>query len=217
MNKHTLDLSDKPYRDGRAKEGRRRQERSRAAILDAATTLFTDKGFHQTTINDIIEDAGISRATMYNNFPSKAHVLTALLDRFIEKLGEVIRPIRTGKGNEVAQLIANVERTVDAFEENKALGRLVVLGPVDAGETEVVVRGFNNSIEQMIVRALRIGIEQGMLRKVDIETGARCILGSVREAILMPLVRGELSAGEAKIHVVNMVDYHLRGLWNVDY
>jgi len=45
--------------------------RSRAAILDAATSLFLRNGYSATTMDDIAEEAGVSKRTVYNNFADK--------------------------------------------------------------------------------------------------------------------------------------------------
>jgi TetR/AcrR family transcriptional repressor of mexJK operon len=45
--------------------------RSRAAVLEAAATLFLRNGFAATTMDDIAETAGVSKRTVYNNFADK--------------------------------------------------------------------------------------------------------------------------------------------------
>ncbi|MBQ6389214.1 MAG: TetR/AcrR family transcriptional regulator [Mogibacterium sp.] len=58
-------------------------------IIDAAWDLFREKGFGDTTINDIIRQAGISKGTFYYYFRSKDNMLDTLaviLDREYEKL-----------------------------------------------------------------------------------------------------------------------------------
>jgi TetR/AcrR family transcriptional repressor of mexJK operon len=45
--------------------------RSRAAVLEAAKTLFLEKGYAGTTMEDIADRAGIARRTVYNNYPDK--------------------------------------------------------------------------------------------------------------------------------------------------
>ena len=40
-------------------------------ILDTASRLFYERGDHTTGINQIIEEAEIARASLYNHFPSK--------------------------------------------------------------------------------------------------------------------------------------------------
>lgn len=65
-----------PQRD-RARDA----ERSRVAILDAAERLFATRGFDATSMSDIGEGAGLSRATPGYFFGSKASLYEAVLDR----------------------------------------------------------------------------------------------------------------------------------------
>ena len=61
----------------------------RARIIDSAWKLFHEKGFGDTTINDIIREADISKGTFYYYFNSKDDLLGTLsevLDREYERL-----------------------------------------------------------------------------------------------------------------------------------
>ncbi|GLC88124.1 TetR/AcrR family transcriptional regulator [Lysinibacillus piscis] len=49
-------------------------------IIQVARELFIEKGFIETSINDIIQAAQISKGTFYNHFPSKTECLIAILD-----------------------------------------------------------------------------------------------------------------------------------------
>src|SRR5947208_3528470 len=56
----------------------------RNQILDAATKVFAEKGFHPTTIKDIARAAGIADGTIYNYFENKTALMLGLLDRMNE-------------------------------------------------------------------------------------------------------------------------------------
>lgn len=56
----------------------------RNQILDAAKTVFADKGFHPTTIKDIAREAGIADGTIYNYFENKTALLLGIFDRMRE-------------------------------------------------------------------------------------------------------------------------------------
>jgi TetR/AcrR family transcriptional regulator, fatty acid metabolism regulator protein len=56
----------------------------RKQILDAATQVFAEKGFHRATIKDIAGKAGIADGTMYTYFASKTEVLLGILHRLNE-------------------------------------------------------------------------------------------------------------------------------------
>ena len=75
-------------------------------ILDTASRLFYDQGYHVTGINQIIEEAEIARASLYNHFPSKTDLLLAYLDRthiewFVE-LDSYLAPLPTAREKLIA-------------------------------------------------------------------------------------------------------------------
>jgi AcrR family transcriptional regulator len=49
----------------------RRREQTRTAIADAAVALFIERGFAETTMEEVADAAGVSRRTAYRHFPSK--------------------------------------------------------------------------------------------------------------------------------------------------
>ena len=56
----------------------------RNQILDAATKVFADKGFHLATIRDIARTAGIADGTIYNYFKNKPDLMLGILNRLNE-------------------------------------------------------------------------------------------------------------------------------------
>jgi AcrR family transcriptional regulator len=56
----------------------------RNQILDAATKVFAEKGFHPTTIKDIAREAGIADGTIYIYFENKTALMLGILDRMNE-------------------------------------------------------------------------------------------------------------------------------------
>lgn len=53
-------------------------EARRSQILNAACKCFSDRGFHQTTVRDICERAGLSAGAVYGYFKSKDEILEAV-------------------------------------------------------------------------------------------------------------------------------------------
>lgn len=49
-------------------------------LLDAATELFFKQGYHATGINQVIEEAGVAKASLYMHYPSKEALLLAFLE-----------------------------------------------------------------------------------------------------------------------------------------
>lgn len=54
----------------------------RQQIVDAAVVVFADKGFHQATLDDVRQEAGLSKGAVYHYFKSKNAIVEALLDQW---------------------------------------------------------------------------------------------------------------------------------------
>lgn len=67
---------DSPLREKRAAE-------TRSAVLDAATALFTTKGWGNTGMRDVAAEAGVAVETLYSHFPSKKALLRAVGDHAV--------------------------------------------------------------------------------------------------------------------------------------
>lgn len=61
-------------------------EERRNEILDAAEKLFGEKGFDGTSTNDILNEIGIARGTLYYHFKSKEDILDAMIERLTGRL-----------------------------------------------------------------------------------------------------------------------------------
>jgi AcrR family transcriptional regulator len=88
----------------------------RQQIIDAARTCFMRNGFHQTSMQDVIREAGLSVGAVYRYFPSKNDLITALAEQVIGELGKVFDTLAAERP---APSIATVmHRTVDFATAN---------------------------------------------------------------------------------------------------
>lgn len=93
-----------------AQTGRRlKREERREQILDAATSAFSRKGFAATSLDDVAEAAGISRAILYRHFASKTELYQEVLDRVCDRLDA-----ETGRGHYDADTIEGLVRAASA-------------------------------------------------------------------------------------------------------
>lgn len=78
-------LTDIPGRASRlagAPPGPRQRDRRQGALLDSAAALFVEKGVSATSIDDIVERAGVAKGTFYHYFQDRAAMLEALRKRY---------------------------------------------------------------------------------------------------------------------------------------
>lgn len=83
-------------RPGRPKGGGMQPDEARHLLLDAAEACFARLGFDKTTVDDVADEAGVSRRTVYRYVSGRDELLTGVLaritDRFTTALAEGLDP-----------------------------------------------------------------------------------------------------------------------------
>lgn len=74
--------SRRPSRLAGARPGPRQHNKRQSTLLDSAATLFVEKGVSTTSIDDIVERAGVAKGTFYHYFQDRAAMLEALRKRY---------------------------------------------------------------------------------------------------------------------------------------
>ncbi len=67
-----------------------RSEETRIKIMDAAIMLFSNHGYNKASVDDICEEAGISKGAFYHHFKSKQELFIALLDGWLQAIDNAI-------------------------------------------------------------------------------------------------------------------------------
>ncbi|TLF78410.1 TetR/AcrR family transcriptional regulator [Nocardia cyriacigeorgica] len=66
---------------------------TKQAIRDAAVELFTSKGFEQTSLREVADAVGITKASLYYHYASKLDLLLAIIDPVIDHMRSVVEDI----------------------------------------------------------------------------------------------------------------------------
>lgn len=108
-----------------------RQKRSRetaAAIVEAAARVFAELGLEQATTNRIAEVAGVSVGSLYQYYPDKHALLTAIFERESTRLEQVLLRIfgEIGLEDVPAVLREYTEETLAVFEQQAPLYRMLL-------------------------------------------------------------------------------------------
>lgn len=87
-----------------------RPDRSRAALIDTAATLFRRQGYAATGLNQILDDAGVKAGSLYHHFPGgKQELAAAVVESAGAQIEAVLRAALAGE----ADVIAVVDRWLD--------------------------------------------------------------------------------------------------------
>ncbi len=136
----------------------RRKEQSKEDIRHAAEELFSRFGADKVSVNDIAKKAGVSQATIYNNFGSKDELVKDYQHTIIRVLATRFRNILVWKKSWVEKLQGAIQYWLDIADQYK-LAMENNLPP--RGETSSVRAEMENAFKEF----LKEGRDQGNLRK----------------------------------------------------
>jgi AcrR family transcriptional regulator len=96
----------------------------REAILDAATTLFSTRGYAETGMDDIGQAVGVTGPAVYRHFASKQELLAATLERAVEHAAAILPLVRAEALAPEESLRRLVDLTAHACIDERALAVL---------------------------------------------------------------------------------------------
>jgi AcrR family transcriptional regulator len=115
--------ADRPASDGREMSTSLQANRE-AEIVEAALRCFRRFGMQKTTLQDVADEAGLSRATVYRYFPDRAVLITAAIDRATTDMYERSAAAASRAKTLESQIAAFVEEQVRAGSEQRARQRV---------------------------------------------------------------------------------------------
>ncbi|MCX7823515.1 MAG: TetR/AcrR family transcriptional regulator [Syntrophobacterales bacterium] len=133
---------------------------TRELILSAALEIFAEKGYHDTTVDDIAKRAGIAKGSVYRYFPSKEALFNELLESRIQILDNSIQQIIEENEKDVTKTIALcVENYLAFFENNRGLYQLLFREKSLAERQQYLKRAFRRllPVRKKILEATRRG------------------------------------------------------------
>jgi AcrR family transcriptional regulator len=145
----------------------RRQRRSaeiRERLFRAALDLFAQKGFSDTTVEDITNSADLGKGTFFNYFPSKDHLLLAFADMQLAKLQSIIEHLRT-TGEPLPRFLRTLAlRMTEEPGRNPSIVRAMLLANLSSTPVREAMRGNQAHGHALLTEFVAIGQQRGELR-----------------------------------------------------
>lgn len=165
---------------------------TKARILDAALSTFSRKGYHDTRLDDIVDESETSKGAIYFHFANKERLFLALVDQFADLLERRVLDAIDGKAEGMARVQIALETVLDTFGRYRRPAKILLVQAVGLGNifenkrAEVTDR-FARLIEGYLKEAIRLGdIEQ-----VDTEVVAYAWMGAIYGIVIRWVTTGE--------------------------
>jgi AcrR family transcriptional regulator len=148
----------------------------RNQILDAATAVFAEKGFHRATTKEIASTAGVSEGTIYNYFTSKEDLLVAMIARLakVEHLDEELVDALQDDAHDF--LVAVLRHRLGLIQQNAGMLHAVLPEMfVNRALRERFYQRFVQPLAALLEQYIQTRIELGHVRSVNVPLAVRAV------------------------------------------
>lgn len=150
----------------------------RDTILSHAARMFSDKGYEQTSLQDVANAVGLSKAAVYHYFPTKQAIYDEIVINLLDGLLRHVQAGVTSAGSSADRLKLFMTSHADYFENNyisfiTVLHGVGGIGRAVTDDRQIAVR---NDYETLLRNILVEGIENGSFAIKDVQVGSIAVL-----------------------------------------
>jgi len=177
-------------------------ERSKQLLLEKAIELFSTHGYHETKISDIVTAANVTQPTFYLYFKSKEKLFNDLNEEFKKNLLSIfsnkLESLHNGSITTREFIYESIENAFNYFNENPNLTKIGLFDSQSAGE-------LKDQVVQLFIKTLKNEQDRLTLHnKIDIDTLAHSILGSIERLTLKYILTKQQSPQKLANDIINI-------------
>jgi len=111
--------------EARPRAGRLPRTARRAQLLDVALDVFVEQGYHAASMDEIADRAGVSKPVLYQHFPGKLELYTALVSTAVDTVIEGVRDALASTQDNSERVQATMRLWFDCVADQEKAFRLV--------------------------------------------------------------------------------------------
>lgn len=168
------------------------EPKTRERILDAALNIFSNQGYHDTRLDEIVKEAGTSKGSIYFHFPNKERLFIALVDQFADVIErravEAIQQAPQG----MARVSAALHSVLETFGKYRRPAKILLVQAVGLGSVFEKKRlGVTDRFAALIKRYLDEAVAMGEIAPIDTEVVAHAWMGAIYNVVIQWVYTGE--------------------------
>lgn len=162
----------------------------RAQIIEAATTVFAQKGFERATMEDIADAVGINKATIYLYIDSKDALVRAIAEHLFTQEVSDLEEIADSAGSAAEKITAYYETLIageaDVMPMMPIIYEFYALG-LRRDDVRRVLADFIGRSVSLLERIIQEGIDKGEFASVDARHAARVLIALLDGIVLQSI------------------------------
>jgi TetR/AcrR family transcriptional regulator len=149
------------------------------ALLLAAISLFSQKGYASTSVREIVALAGVTKPVLYYYFQNKEGLFRAILEGATQRQEELLGEALRMTGTVLERILHLYRRIYEEILPNQQLFRMIhnlIFGPPQ-GTPAYDIEGFHRRMLTAVKAIYTQGLERGEVKGADHEEVAMMIVG----------------------------------------
>jgi TetR/AcrR family transcriptional regulator, fatty acid metabolism regulator protein len=165
---------------------------TRERILDSALNIFSRKGYHDTRLDEIVDDSHTSKGAIYFHFPNKERLFLALVDQFADLLERRVVEAIQEQEKGIGRVRVALETCLDTFGRYRRPAKILLVQAAGLGTTFENKRNeINDRFARLIEDYLNESIEVGDINPVDTEIVSIAWMGAIYNVVIRWVNTGE--------------------------
>lgn len=177
----------------------------RTQILSAAYKIFSQRGYHCATVDEIVQTAGIGKGTVYNYFNNKEHLFYTLIKERSEPFEAVYFKIAKSQLDIQTKLERLLFEHLKFLLDNGELWSVMMHDIFGGGTTDFDEKQrekyrvhFHRPID-LLGEVINEGIAAGILKNIDARKAAHMIFSSICVLVFHKMVDADMVGQAAEL------------------
>ncbi len=192
----------------------KRKELTREKILEAAKSVFAQKGYAGTSIADVVKKSKLARGTFYLHFQSVEQVLNALLQEIFIDIQRYLTDLQVEAldHKNFKRALSDLAKSLLSVFQNHRETVILLLTTMNS---EPKIRAQTIWFQELLQATIRVmldrGITSGRLKKHDSELMSFLVSGGLREVLSQWLLYGRYNK-DIETKVDEMIAIYMNGV-----
>lgn len=180
----------------------------RHEIFHKVVNVFLKRGFHETSMQEIAQAAGLGKSTLYDYFRTKDEILVYFFEDQFGDMADSTQKIALQNLSADKRLHQVMEQYLETLQANKSLFmKLTAESQRLKLESQKKIQDKRHAFHDMIRALIDEGIREGVFRKVNSLLAARLLLSA-----MTPVVYGSRFTGTPQEMLKDTLDIFFKGI-----
>jgi TetR/AcrR family transcriptional regulator len=190
--------------------------KTKELIFQGALKAFAEKGYNETTMEQISELCGVAKGTLYYNFKTKEDlyifVMESGVQRFIEKITDFVEVVSPDDFRQ--RVVRLIEAHLEFFQKETDFCRLLLSKGWGTQERHYTIRHVLQKYFELIESELQLAKDRGKLSSIiDVRTTASSFFGMLAFTAMRTIIYGQSLEEPAVRYSLQSLALHALGIF----